>query len=100
MGAVAYNLGSGKGTSVLEMIKAFEEGTGISIPYKVGPRREGDVPIYVAKVDKAWNELQWKVKRSVVEACTDGWKWQNINPNGYGVQEEGQPRKCQCFHVL
>ena len=82
-GLVIYNLGTGKGTSVLEMIKAFEEATGVKIPYQICPRRSGDVPENYANCDKAYKELGWKAKYTVVDACRDSWNWQKKNPNGY-----------------
>ena len=82
-GLVIYNLGTGKGTSVLEMIAAFEKATGVKIPYKIYPRRAGDVAENYANCDKAYKELGWKAKYNVEDACRDSWKWQSSNPNGY-----------------
>lgn len=79
----AYNLGSGKGTSVLELINAFEQATGISIAYEFAPRRPGDLPEYYANAEKARIELNWETKKSIEEACVDSWRWQSQNPNGY-----------------
>ena len=82
----AYNLGSGKGTSVLELVHAFEKATGISIPYEYAPRRPGDLPEYYANVEKALRELHWKTEKTIEDACADSWRWQSQNPNGYSTQ--------------
>ena len=82
-GLVIYNLGTGKGTSVLEMIHAFEEATGVKVPYQIYPRRSGDVAENYANCDKAYKELGWKAKYTVLDACRDAWNWQSKNPNGF-----------------
>nr|XP_027209219.1 UDP-glucose 4-epimerase-like isoform X1 [Penaeus vannamei] len=82
-GAKAYNLGTGKGVSVLEMIKAFGKACGKEIPYKVVGRREGDVPTMVASCALAEKELGWKATRNLDEMCEDTWRWQSQNPDGY-----------------
>lgn len=81
----AYNLGSGKGTSVLELVHAFEKASGVSIPYEFAPRRPGDLPIYYANAEKAAQELNWKTEKTIEEACADSWRWQSRNPNGYAA---------------
>ncbi|MCR5078739.1 MAG: UDP-glucose 4-epimerase GalE [Bacilli bacterium] len=81
-GVVIYNLGTGKGTSVLEMVHAFEEATGVKIPYTIYPPRAGDVAENYAATDKAYKELNWKAKYSVVDACRDAYNFQSKNPNG------------------
>ena len=78
-----YNLGSGVGTSVLELIKTFEVENKIQIPYKIVPRRAGDVAICFANADKALNELNWKTTKTIADMCRDTWNWQSKNPNGY-----------------
>lgn len=78
-----YNLGSGQGTSVLELIKAFEKVTLVSIPYKIVDRRSGDVATCFANADKAFTELGWKTTKSIEDMCRDTWNWQSNNPNGY-----------------
>ena len=78
-----YNLGSGVGTSVLELIKTFEVENKIQIPYKIVPRRAGDVAICFANADKALNELNWKTTKTIADMCRDTWYWQSKNPNGY-----------------
>ena len=78
-----YNLGSGVVTSVLELIKTFEVENKIQIPYKIVPRRAGDVAICFANADKALNELNWKTTKTIADMCRDTWNWQSKNPNGY-----------------
>ncbi|HDR4724886.1 MULTISPECIES: UDP-glucose 4-epimerase GalE [Bacillus] len=82
-GIEAYNLGTGKGYSVLEMIKAFEEVSGKKIPYKVIGRRPGDVAVCFADVSKAKRELGWEAEYGLEEMCVDSWRWQVNNKNGY-----------------
>ncbi|MFY0697131.1 MAG: UDP-glucose 4-epimerase GalE [Balneola sp.] len=82
-GLVIYNLGTGKGTSVLDMIKAFENASGKTVDYKIGPRRSGDIATCYADPAKAEKELGWKAERGIKEMCEDAWKWQSENPNGY-----------------
>ena len=82
-GFTAYNLGSGVGVSVLELVRAFEEASGRRIPYEIVDRRAGDLPEYYALVDRAREELDWTVKRSIEDACADSWRWQSQNPKGY-----------------
>lgn len=84
-GLVIYNLGSGKGTSVLEMVHAFEEANHIKIPYVIKARRPGDIDSSFADCSKANKELNWKATRNVVDACRDSWNWQKNNPNGFGL---------------
>ncbi len=82
-GLCIYNLGTGNGYSVLEVIKNFEEATGIKIPYSIKPRREGDIPANYANAEKAYNEIGWKARYGIREMCEDSWRWQSQNPNGY-----------------
>lgn len=82
-GIEAYNLGTGKGYSVLEMVKAFEKVSGKKIPYKVIGRRSGDVAICFADVSKAKRELGWEAEYGLEEMCIDSWRWQVNNKNGY-----------------
>jgi UDP-glucose 4-epimerase len=84
LGVEAYNLGTGKGNSVLEMIAAFENASGIKIPYRVTEPRQGDVAICYADPTKARDQLGWVSKFGVEEMCRDSWNWQSKNPNGYG----------------
>jgi len=82
-GVSVFNLGTGKGASVLELISAFEEASGVSIPKKIAGRREGDLPVCYAATDKARLELGWVARKTISEACADTWRWQSANPNGY-----------------
>ena len=82
-GVNIYNLGTGHGTSVLEIIKAFSQASGYDIPYVIKPRRPGDLAACYANCDKAQRELNWKAELSVEQACQDTWNWQSKNPNGY-----------------
>ncbi len=82
-GCTVYNLGSGQGTSVLELIDSFSKACGHEIPYKIGPRRPGDIASCYAKVDKANQELNWHAEKTIDDACKDSWRWQSQNPNGY-----------------
>lgn len=82
-GVHAWNLGSGQGTSVLEMIHAFERASGREIPYDVVDRRPGDLPAFWADPSKAEQELGWTTSRTVDDMCRDTWTWQSQNPRGY-----------------
>lgn len=81
-GLVVYNLGTGKGTSVLELVHAFEEANNVKIPYEILPRRAGDVTENYANCDKAKNELHWEASLTIVDACRDAYRFQKNNPNG------------------
>lgn len=78
-----YNLSSGQGVSVLDLVKAFEKASGKKIPYEVVDRRPGDTAECYADATKAFNELGWKTEKTLEEACADAWHWQFNNPNGY-----------------
>ena len=78
-----YNLGTGQGNSVLEVVKAFEAVSGRTIDYQILGRRPGDIATCYAQVDKAEQELGWRATRSLSEACLDTWRWQSANPDGY-----------------
>ncbi len=78
-----YNLGTGIGYSVLDVIHNFEAATGITIPFEFKPRRAGDIPVNYSNADKAWKELGWKAQYGIKEMCEDSWRWQSNNPNGY-----------------
>jgi UDP-glucose 4-epimerase len=84
-GAEAYNLGTSHGTSVLELIHAFETASGQKVPYVVVPRRPGDVVSCYADVSKANQELDWKAEKSIEDACRDSWRWQSQNPDGFNL---------------
>ncbi|GAB6050666.1 UDP-glucose 4-epimerase GalE [Hydrogenophilus islandicus] len=79
----AFNLGTGRGVSVLEMVRAFEAASGRRIPYEIAPRRPGDVAACWADPSKAHTELGWRASRTLAEMCRDAWRWQAQNPNGY-----------------
>lgn len=82
-GVVTYNLGTGQGYSVLDVVKAFEEASGKEIPYKITERRPGDAAICYADPSKAEKELGWNAKREIEDMCRDAWRWQSQNPEGY-----------------
>ena len=82
-GLVIYNLGTGKGTSVLDLVKAFEQANNLTIPYEIKPRRPGDVDENYADATKAFEEMGWKANLNIVDACRDSWNWQKNNPKGY-----------------
>lgn len=82
-GLVAYNLGTGQGTTVLEMLHAFEKAVGKPIPYQIAARRPGDVACSYADPSKAQQELGWKATRTLEQMCEDSWRWQKMNPTGY-----------------
>ena len=82
-GTVIYNLGTGRGYSVLEMVKAFEKASGKKVPYKIVERRAGDIAQCYADPTKAKKELGWQAELGIDEMCADTWKWQSHNPNGY-----------------
>ena len=83
-GLVIYNLGTGKGTSVLELVKALEKANSIKIPYIICERRPGDVAENYAGCDKAFKEMGFKTNLDINDACRDSWNWQKNNPKGYG----------------
>jgi UDP-glucose 4-epimerase len=83
IGCTAYNLGTGQGTSVLEMVAAFEKVSGKKIPYKLSPRRPGDATAVYASTKKAEKELGWKAKYGLADMCKDQWNWASKNPWGY-----------------
>ncbi len=82
-GVEIFNLGTGNGTSVLGLVKAFEEATGVPVPYKIVEPRAGDVAYSYANAQKALDILGWKAERDVTKMCEDTWRWQKNNPNGY-----------------
>ncbi|MCB2184410.1 MAG: UDP-glucose 4-epimerase GalE [Desulfobulbaceae bacterium] len=82
-GVVIYNLGTGKGYSVLDMVKAFEQASDRKVSYKIVDRRPGDIAKCYADPGKAKHELGWEAKRGIDEMCRDAWRWQSMNPNGY-----------------
>ncbi|WP_371820103.1 GDP-mannose 4,6-dehydratase [Verticiella alkaliphila] len=82
-GFQAMNLGTGRGTSVLELVQAFEQASGVKVPVKVAPRRAGDVASMWADPSLAHRVLRWKAERSLTAMCEDGWRWQVRNPEGF-----------------
>lgn len=82
-GLFIYNLGTGVGYSVLDLVHAFEEANNLKVNYKIAPRRPGDVTVCYADASKAKKELGWEAKLGVVDMCRDSWNWQKNNPNGY-----------------
>ena len=82
-GCEAINLGTGKGTSVLELKNAFEKASGVTVPFVIDPRRPGDLGEVYADASKAKNILGWEAKFDVDRMCADSWRWQKNNPNGY-----------------
>ena len=82
-GTEIFNLGTGRGVSVLELVHAFEAATGVKIPYEITPRRAGDVAQCWADPAKARELLGWQAEKTVEDMCADAWRWQSMNPNGY-----------------
>ncbi len=83
-GVKIYNLGTGKGYSVLDVVKAFEKACGHKIPYVIKPRRPGDIATCYSDASLAKEELGWEAQYGIDEMCADSWRWQSMNPNGYG----------------
>lgn len=84
----AFNLGTGVGTSVLQMLKGFSDACGKELKYEISARRPGDVAAVSASVSKAAAKLKWKAKLSIEQACKDGWNWAKSNPDGYQPTKE------------
>lgn len=82
-GVFTFNLGTGQGYSVLDMVKAFEQASGRAVPYQVVARRPGDIAVCYAEPDLAAQELGWRAERGLPEMMADTWRWQSQNPNGY-----------------
>lgn len=82
-GVVAYNLGTGQGYSVLEMVRAFEQASGRTVPYRIAPRRPGDIASCYADPAFAERELGWRAARGIDDMARDAWRWQSQNPDGY-----------------
>ena len=83
-GIKIYNLGTGKGYSVLDVIKAFSKACGKEVPYQIQPRRPGDIATCYSDATLAKEELGWEAKYGIEEMCADSWRWQSTNPDGYG----------------
>ena len=84
-GLEVYNLGTGKGYSVLDLVKSFEGANGIKIPYSIKPRRAGDIATCYCDPSKAARELGWKAEYDILDMCRDSWNWQSKNPDGYNA---------------
>lgn len=82
-GLKIYNLGTGHGYSVLDVVNAFEKANGVKIPYSIKPRRPGDIDSCYSDPEKAFKELGWKAKYGIEDMCRDSWNWQKNNPDGY-----------------
>jgi UDP-glucose 4-epimerase len=82
-GLVTYNLGTGRGCSVLEVVAAFEKASGRKVPYRIVERRPGDSAVCYADPSRAQRELGWKAERDLAAMCDDAWRWQKANPEGY-----------------
>jgi len=84
LGCDVFNLGTGTGYSVLDMVKAFEEANGVPVPYKIVDRRPGDLATCYADPAKSAEKLGWKAEKTLVDMCRDTWRWQSQNPMGFG----------------
>ena len=87
-GELIFNLGTGTGYSVLDMVHAFEKANGLSVPYKVIGRRAGDVAVCYCSPEKSRRELGWAAEFDLEDMCRDSWHWQSLNPNGYREGDE------------
>ena len=86
-GCEAFNLGTGEGYSVLDIVNAFERVNHVKVPYEIAPRRAGDPPTVFAKVGKAERLLHWKAKRTLDQMCADSWRWQTQKPHGFAKEK-------------
>jgi len=84
-GMEVVNLGTGQAVSVLQLVAAFEKASGKTIPYELGPRRQGDVPAVWADATKARTLLGWTAEKTLDDMCADSWRWVHQNPDGYGA---------------
>ena len=82
-GAEVFNLGTGNGYSVLEMVNTFSEVNKVAVPYEITSRRPGDIAACYANADKAHKKMNWKAEKNLEEMCKDSWNWQVKNPTGY-----------------
>ena len=83
LGCDVFNLGTGTGYSVLDMVKAFREANNVPLPYVIAPRRPGDIAVCYADPAKSREKLGWKAEKTLQDMCRDSWNWQKNNPNGY-----------------
>ena len=86
-GCEAFNLGTGEGYSVLDIVHAFERVNHVKVPYEIAPRRAGDPPTVYARVGKAEKMLHWKARRTLDQMCADSWRWQTQNPHGFAKEK-------------
>ena len=84
-GCAVFNLGTGVGYSVLDMVKTFEEANGVAVPYRIVDRRPGDIATCYADPALSAEKLHWKAEKNLTDMCRDSWRWQSSNPNGYGT---------------
>lgn len=84
-GVEIFNLGTGTGYSVLDVVRNFEKASGVEVPYEIAPRRAGDIATCYANPKKALEKLGWKAEKTLYDMCVDSWRWQSNNPNGYEV---------------
>ena len=82
-GSIVANLGTGRGSSVLELVRAFEQASGRNVPFEIAPRRAGDIDACYADPTRANQLLGWRATRDLQTMCADSWRWQNLNPNGF-----------------
>lgn len=82
-GLEVFNLGTGTGYSVLDVVKAFEKANGVEVPYEIKERRAGDIATCYCDPGKAWRVLGWKAEYDIEDICRDSWNWQKNNPNGF-----------------
>ena len=80
------NIGAGKSTTVLELIKGFEETSGVTIKFKYLPRRDGDLATFWANSSKSFEKMDWKPEKNIKKICEDTWRWHKLNPTGYGIE--------------
>lgn len=85
-GVSIYNLGTGNGYSVLDVLHAYERACGKELPYEILERRPGDIAESYCDAGKAWRELGWSAEKGIEEMCADSWKWQSMNPEEYGEE--------------
>lgn len=84
-GVSIYNLGTGTGYSVLDILHAYEKACGKPLPYVICPRRPGDIAVCYCDASKAKRELGWQAQKTLDDMCADSWRWQFMNPDGYGT---------------
>ena len=85
-GEAVFNLGTGRGCSVLEVVHAFEKANNVKVPYRIAPRRAGDLAVCYCSPDKSANVLGWRAAKNIEDMCRDTWNWQTKNPNGYNAE--------------